>query len=212
MTSAIGHELRNPLGVIESSAFLLRRRVGDDPASARHIDKIQAQVARSSRIITSMLDIVRDRPPVRVTIAPRKLAQVAASALQDARGAVVQVELGDDLPDVLVDPEQIGQVLLNLLTNATEAAGIDGVVRLDVAHAAGEVEFRVSDSGPGIDPIVRARMFEPLVTTKDAGVGLGLALCRKLVDAHQGVLEALATGPLAGATFSLRLRAERQLR
>jgi two-component system sensor histidine kinase HydH len=207
MTSAIGHELRNPLGVIASSAFLLGRRFGDDPASMRHIDKIQAQVARSSRIITSLLDIVRDRPPLRTKVAPRKLAEIAVGALHDARGSVVEVAIAEEVHDVLVDPEQIGQVLVNLLTNAIEAAGPQGSVRLAVVQRPGEVEFRVSDSGVGVDPSVRARMFEPLVTTKSTGVGLGLALCRKLVDAHHGVLELLPSGELSGATFSLRLRA-----
>jgi two-component system sensor histidine kinase HydH len=208
MTSAISHELRNPLGVIESSVFLLRRRVGDDPAAVRHIDKIQAQVARSNRIITSLLDIVRGRPPVWVRVSPVHLAEAAISALHEATGYAVQLHAEGDPPAVFVDPERIQQVLLNLLSNAADAAGKGGIVRLELRRHEGEVEFLVSDSGPGVDPSVKSRIFEPLVTTKEKGIGLGLALCRKLVEAHQGVLELVPARDLPGAAFSLRLRAE----
>jgi signal transduction histidine kinase len=207
MTSAIGHELRNPLGVIESSVFLLRRRVGDDPGAARHLDKIQGQVARSNRIITSLLDIVGDRPPARAAIAPLVLAERAITALRDATGFDVELRAAAGLPEVMVDEGQIQQVLLNLLNNAFEAAGAAGVVRITLRLRGSELEFLVADDGPGVDPSVRLRIFEPLVTTKDTGVGLGLALCRKLVHAHAGALELVASPDLRGAAFSLRLPA-----
>ncbi|MFI5306971.1 MAG: sensor histidine kinase, partial [Polyangiales bacterium] len=196
MTSAIGHELRNPLGVIESSVFLVRRRVGDDPTVARHLDKIQAQVARSNRIISSMLDIVRERPPRWTRISPERLAERAASALHDAIGVGVQLHVQAGLPEVRVDEAHIEQVLLNLLTNAYEAAGKDGTVRLTVRRRGDAIELVVSDSGPGVDPSVRARIFDPLVTTKHSGVGLGLALCRKLAQANDATLELLDAGEL----------------
>ncbi len=205
MTSAIAHELRNPLGVIESSAFLLRQRARGDPAVIRHADKIQAQVVRSNRIITSLLDIVRERPPLRSWVAPALLAERAASALHDATGFGVQLHTQADLPQVSVDPAQIQQVLLNLLNNALEATGSGGVVRLTLRARDQSVEFLIADDGPGIDPRLGSRIFEPLMTTKEGGVGLGLSLCRKLVQAHQGVLEVVSSLDLQGAAFSLRL-------
>jgi signal transduction histidine kinase len=211
MTSTIAHELRNPLGVIESSAFLLGRRMGEDAAANGHVEKIRSQVARSNRIIKNMLDIVRDTPPSRVAMASRELAERAMSAVRDDRGIELQLRADDPLPDVFVDPDQIQQVLLNLLTNAVEAAGTQGSVRLRVARREAHVEFVVSDTGEGIAPELGSRLFEPLVTTKSTGVGLGLALCRKVVAAHDGAVLELATSrdvrDLPGANFSLRLPA-----
>lgn len=211
ITSTIAHELRNPLGVIDTSAFLLQRRVGEDPATLGHIEKIRAQVARSNRIITSLLDIVRDKPPSQRRMAAAQLAERAAAGLRDDRGVELELHTESALPDVSVDPEQLQQVLLNLLANASDAAGPDGSVRLRVGRREQHVEFVVSDSGAGIDPNLSGRLFEPLVTTKSTGVGLGLALCRKVVAAHAGAVLELATTrdpqDLPGANFSLRLLA-----
>ncbi|MGD8858457.1 MAG: protoglobin domain-containing protein [Myxococcales bacterium] len=208
MTSTIGHELRNPLGVIESSVYLLRRRVGEDPAVVRHLDKIQGQVARSNRIIGSMLDIVRDRPPNRGRVLPVVAADRAVADVLERRGFGVELVAEAKVAPVLVDPQQLHQVLVNLLDNAVDAIGGEGRVRVRVGAAgASRVALVVSDSGPGIHPDVRARLFEPLVTTKDAGVGLGLALCRKLVDAAGGTLDVVSPGQddLPGAVFRVTL-------
>ncbi|MDH5673797.1 MAG: protoglobin domain-containing protein [Myxococcales bacterium] len=206
MTSTIGHELRNPLGVIESSAYLLRRKLGTEPALRRHVDKIRAQVSRSNRIIGSMLDIVRDRPPHVLPVAAPLLAERAAASLLEELGFGVELLIEPDLPRVLVDAAQIEQVLSNLLINAVEAIGAEGRVRLEVVPGRdGRVELRVSDSGPGVDATLIPRLFEPLVTTKDSGVGLGLAFCRKVVDAHGGELALAKPDDLGGARFIVRL-------
>jgi signal transduction histidine kinase len=207
MTSTIAHELRNPLGVIQSSVYLLRRRIGEDDGAIRHADKIQAHVARANRIITNLLDIVRERPPVRTPVEPSTLAAAAAQMTQETRGVSVEVHVAPDLPKVAVDPDQFQQVLRNLIDNAIDAAGTGGTVRMDVALRGQEVEIVVSDSGPGIDPALKERLFEPLVTSKHSGVGLGLALCRKLVAAHEGVIELVPPRVLSGAHFAVRLRA-----
>jgi signal transduction histidine kinase len=210
MTSSIAHELRNPLGVIDSSAFLLRRRVGDDPATLGHVDKIRTQVSRSNRIITNLLNIVRDKPPSRLRVPASQVAERAVAGLRDERGADAELQMEAAMPDVSIDAEQMQQVLSNLLINAADAAGPDGKVRLRVGRRERHVEFVVSDSGAGIDPSLGGRLFEPLVTTKATGVGLGLALCRKVVAAHPGAVIELATTrdprDLPGANFSLRLQ------
>jgi signal transduction histidine kinase len=179
--ASIAHELRNPLGVIESSSFLLRKRLGAPPEPvARHLDKIDAQVQLSNRIITSLLDLVRERP------------------------ATLRIELADPVPMLRADPDQARQILVNLLSNACDAAGAEGAVVVSVRADGDAVAFLVNDSGPGIDPTIRTRLFEPLVTTKVRGIGLGLALCRRLAERNGGTI-ALTTGPLPGAAFELRL-------
>lgn len=203
LTSTIAHELRNPLGVMESSLYLLTSRLPDDGDARRHLDKIRTQVKRSNRLITSMLDLVRERPPRVTRVAPAALAtQVLASVGDESKR--VTVLLASDLPDIEVDADQVGQILQNLLANALEASGADGQVRLDVTHADGQMRFVVSDSGPGVDRSMVSRLFEPLFTTKHGGTGLGLALCRKLALAHGGSV-VLGQGPLSGAAFVLEL-------
>ncbi len=205
LTASIAHELRNPLGVIESSSFLLRRRVGDATEGVtRHLDRIDAQVQLSNKIITSLLDLVRDRPwsPSEVT-----LGQLVASAMEAAPpcAASVTVSLGDAARARLrVDAVQMRQALVNLLGNACDAAGSEGEVRVTASLDHGEVLLVVNDTGPGVAPEVRQRLFEPLMTTKVRGIGLGLALCRRLVEQNNGRIE-LTTGALPGAAFALRL-------
>ncbi len=205
LVASIGHELRNPLGVIESSLFLLRGRVGaGDERVTRHFDKIEGQVRVSNRIISDMLDIVRDRPVVRQNVAPAALVESAREVVPPRDGIRLSVEIGEDLPAVAVDPDQLRQVFVNLLANAYDAAGTGGEVRVTGRLLKDEVELLVSDSGPGIDPAIRTRLFEPLVTTKSKGIGLGLPLCKRIVDRNGGTIRVTA-GPLPGAAFSVRL-------
>jgi len=206
LVASIGHELRNPLGVMESSVYLLRSRVPATDAVTRHLDKIEAQIKLSNRIITDLLDMVRERPANR---SDTLLAPLIAAAVESAQHAGVTTRittvLEERVPMVHTDASQIQQVLVNLLSNAMDAAGAGGEVRVDVALDGQVVVLRVEDSGAGIDPTVRARLFEPLVTTKARGVGLGLALCRKMVQRNGGTIALVPPRTLQGAAFELRL-------
>lgn len=209
LVASIGHELRNPLGVMESSLFLLRGRVGTDARVVRHLDKIESQIHVSNRIISDMLDIVRDRPVAPRPIAAAALFDAARESVPPRDGISLTVEIADDLPMLLVDADQVRQVFVNLLANAYDAAGEGGFVRVVARELEDEVEILVSDSGPGIDPAIRARLFEPLVTTKSKGIGLGLPLCKRIVERNGGSIRVTA-GPLPGAAFSVRLPARKE--
>jgi two-component system sensor histidine kinase HydH len=204
LTASVAHELRNPLGVIESSLFLLRRRVGTEPGVVSHLDKIESQLKISNRIITNMLDIVRDRPASLQKITPRELVTSAKGLLPEKGRERVIVEVGDDLPKIKVDPDQARQILHNLFLNGLEATNTGGIVQLTAQVEGPFVLFLVNDNGTGIDPSIRNVLFEPLVTTKLRGIGLGLALSRKLAERNQGNIT-LTSGPLPGAAFALRL-------
>ncbi len=201
--ASIAHELRNPLGVIESSAFLLRKRVGEPTeAVTRHLDKIDTQVRVSNRIITGLLDLVRDVPAT-----PREVpaGELLAAALEALPPGAPRVE--SEAPPgltVRVDPDQFRQILVNLLANACDAAGPGGRVLARVTAEPPDVVFLVNDDGPGVSAEVQSRLFEPLVTTKVRGIGLGLALCRRLAQ-RNGARVALARGPLPGAAFEVRV-------
>ncbi len=202
--ASIAHELRNPLGVIESSSFLLRKRICDpSDAASRHLNKIDAQVQLSNRIITSLLDLVRERPLVPREVRARELITASIDAIP-ACAATVRTELSDERLTLCADFDQARQILTNLLSNACEAAGAGGEILIAARAEEAEVVFLVNDSGPGIDPAIRRRIFEPLVTTKLRGIGLGLALCRRLAERNGGTI-ALVGGPLHGAAFELHL-------
>jgi two-component system sensor histidine kinase HydH len=205
LVGSIGHELRNPLGVIESSLFLLRGRTGDDDRAKKHLDRIGEQVRLSNQIITGLLDMVRDRPLPRQTVEVAALLGRAGDAVARPPG----VSLATDSPEGLAvrgDPVQLGQALVNLLTNAVQAVGAGGAIRLAARAEGGLVALDVEDDGPGVDEAVRGRIFEPLITTKEHGNGLGLALVKRVAERHGG---SVAHEPRAGGgtRFTLRLPA-----
>jgi signal transduction histidine kinase len=202
--ASIGHELRNPLGVMESSLYILRQRLGETAevaAVAKHLDRIGAEVKRASKTIHDLLDLARSRPPQKRTTPVRELVDVAAEmALLPAA-----VTLESSVPAELtadVDADQVRQVLANLFTNAAQALKGRGHIWVEGQRLGdGGTRLRVHDDGPGIPPEHRPRVFEALYTTKAKGSGLGLALCRRIMEAHGGTIE-LEKAP-GGASFLL---------
>jgi signal transduction histidine kinase len=207
--AGIGHELRNPLGVIESSLFLLRQHLGNEVASrpqvSKHLDRIGGEVLRANKTIQDLLDLARNRPPRRLPTGLRQLVESATTnALLSPMVRVSVAAVPDDLA-IHVDPDQIQQVLVNLFMNAAQAMPQGG--RIEVAAEAlpstASACIRVEDDGPGIPAEVRPRIFEALFTTKAKGSGLGLALCRRIVEAHGGSIQLAPSD--SGAAFVLVL-------
>jgi signal transduction histidine kinase len=205
LVGSIGHELRNPLGVIESSVFLLRGRPGEDDRTRKHLDRIADQVLLSNQIITGLLDMVRDRPVPRDRVPVASLLAGAAGAVPRPPGVSVEVAAPEDLA-VTGDAVSLRQALVNLILNAVEAACPDGEVRVVARPDGGAVAFAVDDDGPGIPESVRGRLFEPLITSKSHGNGLGLALVKRVAERHGG---SVAHEPLpgGGTRFTLRVPA-----
>jgi signal transduction histidine kinase len=206
---SIGHELRNPLGVIESSLFLLRQYLGPETAAARnvakHLDRIANEVTRANKTINDILDLARNRPPQRQRTDVRALVDGAVRASSIPPAIAVEVQLPPAGLAVEVDPDQIRQVLVNLLTNAAQAMPSGGHIRVyaEAKHDGSAARLGVSDDGPGVPAEVRHRIFEALFTTKAKGSGLGLALCRRIMEAHGGTIDLEPNG--RGASFVLDL-------
>ena len=205
LVGSIGHELRNPLGVIESSLFLLRGRVGDDDRVKKHLQRIGDQVRLSNQIISGLLDMVRDRPLSRETLEVAELLGGAADAVERPPGVSLTIDAAGGL-SVRGDRVQLGQALVNLLTNAVQTVGPGGAIRLAARADGNAVALHVEDDGPGVDEAVRGRIFEPLITTREQGNGLGLALVKRVAERHGGSVghEPRAGG---GTRFTLRLPA-----
>lgn len=200
LIGSIGHELRNPLGVMESSLYILRGRLppGDERAE-KHVVRIEQQLGIANAIISDLLDMIRESPLAAESVRLRDVVEAAALQLR----LPVALETLANVPEVRGDPMQLRQVLVNLLQNAQQAAGPSGNVMVEVEITPGHVAVVVSDSGPGVDASVRARLFEPLVTTRQKGIGLGLALVKRIVERHGGTVAYEPRGP--GARFVVRL-------
>jgi signal transduction histidine kinase len=202
LVGSIGHELRNPLGVMESSLYILQSRVPNDERAQKHIARIAEQVGISNQIITSLLDMIRDRPLEREPLALDRLIAEAATAVR--RPEEVRLELRD-LAGLSLrgDPVQLKQVYVNLLENAVHAASPQGEVRVRALSSPDAIEVRVEDTGAGVEPAVLHRLFEPLITTKAKGIGLGLALVKRMVERHGGTIR-YEPLPGRGASFITR--------
>ena len=218
MAAAIAHEVKNPLAGIEVMAGLLKRQLADSADAQSILADIIKEAKMANAIVVEVLDFVR---PIRLQVERVSVAEAVRDAvsLSEAhvpRGDVrVDVDCPDHLPLIQGDAHQLRQIFTNLLTNAYEALGAQGHVRIQASAvneegpAGGEpqgpmVQVDVSDNGPGIPLEVVDRIFSPFFTTKPQGSGLGLAIVRKIVDAHDGRIDVgLADG--GGTRFRVTL-------
>jgi two-component system, LuxR family, sensor kinase FixL len=216
MASALAHELNQPLTAIINYVQATRRMVGN-PEIARDrledtMDKAVAQASRAGQIIHRMRQFLQKGETERQLEAINKvLEEASALALVGAKesGVVVRMELGIDLAAVMMDRIQIQQVILNLIRNGIEA--MQGVVRRELRIATGQAEndmvlVTIADSGPGLDPEVAEQLFQPFVTTKEKGMGLGLSICRSIIDSHGGKIW-VTPNQDGGVTFAFTLPA-----
>ncbi len=219
MASAIAHEINQPLTAIANYASaclrLLRSGKAQPGEAVEVMQRVAAEAERAGEIVRKMRGFVRGEESQMALVEPGFLAsEVMRLAAAEARqsGVELKSEVEPGLPQVLADSIQIQQVLLNLVRNAVEA--VDGAdsqrreVSLGVRRAADGVQFTVRDTGPGLAPESRDKVFEPFYTTKADGIGIGLPLSRSIADAHGGRLWAGAEAQ--GAAFHLVLPAAQE--
>ncbi len=199
MSAVLAHEIRNPLASLKGHAQLLEEQLAGDDRRQAKARRIVDEAVRLERLTTSLLDFVRASRVARQLSDPRALARRAADITDASR-----VKLDDQgAPDVWsLDPTRIEQALVNLVRNALQAS--DKPVELSVRREDGGLLFQISDRGPGIAPAVQARLFQPFVTGRTQGTGLGLSVVRRVAELHGGtVVHSARTG--GGATFRLWL-------
>ncbi|HMA03996.1 MAG: ATP-binding protein [Gemmatimonas sp.] len=191
LLAGVAHEVNNPLSTISAFAQILER--GKLTASQREsVEVIRSETVRASQVVRDLLTFARRSESEVGTICVNELVErTMRLRTHDLRSRGVECEtvLADDLPYVMADPRQIQQVLLNLLTNASQAmAPTGGKLRIESRQEGDRVLLEITDSGPGIPPDVRAHIFEPFFTTKDDGTGLGLSVSYGIVAAHGGTI------------------------
>ncbi len=205
LASTVGHELRNPLGVISNSTYFLKMKLADaDEKVKKHLDIIGREVATSNKIIADLLDFSRPREPVLMEANINSIIEQALLRSAIPQGVEVVRELGENLPRPMVDSDQMQQVFLNLLSNAFQAMPEGGrlIIRSIARDKAIEVQF--TDTGVGIPEEVQAKIFDPLFTTKAKGVGLGLTVSKSIVERHGGTIE-VGSEVGRGTTFTITL-------
>jgi two-component system sensor histidine kinase HydH len=225
MAAGLAHEIRNPLGAIKGAAQLLADPAPDaalDPASREFLGIILEEVDRLDRVVGSVLDLARPNQgtvvPTDVNAVVRRTVQVL-SAEPGSEELKVEVNLDPSLPRVAIDPEQLRQVLMNLLRNASQAmkgrgkVTISSRVRLGRGTRSGTgvsdepfAELTVADNGPGISESVLKNIFMPFFTTKEKGTGLGLAISQRIVQGAGGRIE-VRSFEGKGSTFAIVLPA-----
>ena len=207
MSAAIVHEIRNPLGAIRGAAEAIESIVPREHEKAEFLTIIKREVERLNGLVTDFLNFARPRSPELLPTPPHEIVEsvvkLANKQAEQARVKIV-VDVADSLPFVLMDAEKMKQVLLNLILNAIEAMPEGGRLTISAKQQAEELSLAVRDTGKGIDPAVREKLFSPFVTTKTRGTGLGLAIAHRLVEQHGGQIEA-ANVENGGALIHIRL-------
>jgi signal transduction histidine kinase len=212
MAAAVAHGLRNPLASLRAAAQLVRHRP-EAPSSREHLDAIVEEVDRLDRRISHLLSFSRPAPfrPLRENI-PRLVEGLlpAFSQLMRERGVELHLDLPNTLPDVRVDPMQLEQAVVEIVSNALDAMPSGGALRISATadstnDGASSVTLEVTDTGPGIPASVLPSVCEPFFTTRQEGTGLGLAIAKRYVEQNGGHLE-IASGT-GGTTLRIRLPA-----
>ncbi|MDQ1683539.1 MAG: hypothetical protein QOC82_276 [Frankiaceae bacterium] len=206
LASTIGHELRNPLGVISNAVYLLRGDLGPDPteAASRHLATAEREVSAATVIVADLLEFARQRDPVTTDVDAVGLVDEALTVLPPPKGITTVRNLPEPPVLLAADRDMLRQVLLNLVGNAYQAMIDGGTVTVGLTTDGPRLHMSVTDTGIGMEPEVSRRVFEPFYTTKARGVGLGLAVSRRIVEAHGGDI-AVVSAPGQGTTFTVTL-------
>jgi len=211
LAASLAHEIRNPLSAVSGSFQMLVARPDLNEEDRSLADIAMREMARMERLVTDMLEYARPRDPDRrVVDLGAVVGEVVRAFLMGTEAEVRNVEFAaDDAVFACADHAQIRQVVWNLLRNAAQVTDDDGTIYVAVERGEdpGVAIIAVADDGPGIPERERARIFDPFYSTRERGLGLGLAICRRIVDAHGGEIR-VEPGDDGGTVFEIRLPGE----
>ncbi len=207
LATGLAHEIRNPLAGIAGVIEIVSRDLPPNSAARSVIKDAKEETLQINRILTELLETARPKPP---QFQIRDIASTAEHAVMFARQQaitkriMIDLNLTDDIPPVDHDPNQINQVLLNLLLNAIQAMEKPGTIHVSLRRDHEDALITVADEGKGIQPEHLANIFRPFFTTKGHGTGLGLSLARRIVETHGGTIR-VRSEVGKGTQFEVRL-------
>ncbi len=206
LAGGVAHELRNPLSAIKNAAFLLNKALEEpNPEMKEMLEMLEKEAAISERIISNLLDFARQKQPVQQRININEVIQDALLCIAVPNNVSVVKLLNDELPKIQADPDQLAQVFRNVILNAIQSMSENS--RLIIKSYAPQpkwIAVSFTDTGEGIPKEKLNMIFEPLFTTKEKGLGLGLALAKTLVERHGGTID-VESEVGEGSTFKVNL-------
>lgn len=211
LASGVGHELRNPLNVIRNCAYLLKMPLSekDDEEAVSTLIVLDKQIDIANKIVTDLLDFTRITPPSQVRVDLKNIINESLSWITVPTQINIKSNLNGHSRPVRTDPEQISRVFANIISNAVQAMSAKGgELNIDTGEESDFLWIKFRDNGCGIPEENLEKIFEPLFTTKPKGIGLGLAISKRLVEQNGGKIE-VASQVGQGTTFTVKLPLEK---
>lgn len=210
MASVVGHEIRNPLGVINNAIYYIKTKLEAssgsklDPKIQKHIGIIEKEILASNKIVNDLLGFSRTRPPMAQPFDLNKVVEDSLSAVSIPETVKVEIDLSLELPPALVNPDEIRQVFVNLINNAWQAMPDGGILKIRTYIEEGMAQVEITDTGCGISPENMKKLFTPFFSTKARGTGLGLAAVQRILERHKGKIK-VRSRVRQGTTFIVSL-------
>jgi PAS domain S-box-containing protein len=205
LASAVGHEIRNPLGVIKNSAYFLNMMLKDvaDEKVVKHLKILEKEVNSANLIISDLLDFARKKPLTLVKTDLNETVKNTLSKITVPENIKVEIKLGE-ISKMLLDEERVQRVCHNLILNAVQAMPEGGKLAIQTTKQDDSAKLIVQDTGVGIPKEIVPRLFTPLFSTKAKGIGLGLVICKQIVEGHDGNIT-VDSRVGEGSTFTVKL-------
>lgn len=212
LAAGIAHEIRNSVLPIRGSMELLSQNTYMKPEETKLLDVAMREADNIERFVSSLLRYTSNHAPRMMTLDLAGMANQAADDLRLARGEGPRITVLGDAAEAWADEDQVRQALRNLVMNAADAAGSSGTITLRTGSRSGDrVWVEVEDTGPGVPPALRERIFHPFTSGKPGGTGLGLAIVSRIMEEHEGEIELLPV-PSGGARFRMTFNCSRAAR
>ncbi|MHC1743533.1 MAG: sensor histidine kinase [Syntrophobacteraceae bacterium] len=212
LAAGVAHSIRNPLTSVKMRLFSLSRSLQLSPSEKEDMDVISDEIRHLDTIVRNFLEFSR-RPKLKIqTVSPSDVVDLAIQLLRhrlESYGVEVELYRQRRLPDIEADPEQLKEVLVNLIVNACDATGEGGKIVIQEEEGKTDpmghvVVIRVSDNGPGVPEGIKDKIFQPFFSTKEEGTGLGLSIAERIIEDHSGCLS-LRSREGKGASFIITL-------
>ncbi|MCK5158286.1 MAG: GHKL domain-containing protein, partial [Candidatus Heimdallarchaeota archaeon] len=189
IAGSIGHEIRNPLGVISNSTYFLNIKLKDsDGKVKKHLNILQREILRVNEIISDLLDFTRIKQPFFKEVDINIFIKDILENFKFPENIILKKHLDAELPRIQIDSNQIQQAFQNIILNAIQAMPEGGKLEIKTLTSENTVEIVFKDTGVGIPRENLQKIFEPLFTTKARGIGLGLSIVKDIVESHKGMI------------------------